>query len=557
MKEKDSKIVESNLEQEQARKTWSGITLKELYTPEDVRNIDYDKDIAASGEYPFTRGIYRDMYRGRLWTSREITGLGTPTQTNERLKFELESGARGLDVISDMPGQMGIDPDHPRAKGEVGRLGASLTTLLEMEQMLDGIPCDQITFVFDNSPAHIASTTLAQYLVANEKRGVSKDKLNFTIQNDPWHIFLCGGGAAGEERPLDLALKVRTDVLEYGVREGIQLYNQVNLYDMRELGVTAPQEIAFAFSIAIAYMDEALKRGLTIDEIVSRTAFVCSCHIDFFEEIAKFRAARRMWARLIRERYKSENKRSWRFRFGVHTAGCSLYPQQIPNNIVRVAYQVLAAALGGAQAIVPCCFDEPVSTPTAESHRLALRTQQIVAHELAITNVTDPLGGSYYVESLTNKVEEEANAVLRKIEELGGAGEALRTRWFDKQGEKSSIQHIKEIETGERIIIGVNAFTMHEEKTAGSFHRYDPEAERVVVAQLKELKQRRDNDKVRKALEKIQAQAEQSKRGDNINLIPAIIEAVRVYATLGEICGIMRQGYGYTYDVFDGIRAVL
>lgn len=545
-------LRQSYLEKAKRLTTWSGLPVKESYTPEDMEGVDYERDIANCGEYPYTRGIFKNMYRGRLWTRRQITGFGLPSQTNERLKFQIASGTSGLDVIIDNPGMYGIDADHPIAAGQAGRLGASLTTLLEMEQMLDGIPGDKVTQVFDNSGAIVSPVSMAQYLVANDKKGIDRGKLRLTVQNDPLHMRYNGIRISN---PIDLCLKMNADMVEYTVKNNLRVDNQVNLYDQREFGVNASQEIAFGFAIAIAYIEEALKRGLSIDDIAPRRAFVCSVHIDFFEEICKFRAARRMWARIIKERYRAQNPRSWLFRFGARTAGCSLPAQQIQNNIIRIAFESLAGVLGGAQAVVPCCYDEPVSIPTAESHQLALRTQQIIAYELGVTSVADPLGGSYYIESLTNKIEEDAWKILKEIEDMGGAPEAMRLEWIDREIEKANVQLNREIEAEDRIIVGLNAFTTEEEATPVSFHKYDPETERILINQLNETKRNRDNDKLKGVLEKLRAQSAQSKQGENINLMPVLMEATGLYATIGEIGGMIRQGYGYPYDPFDKIEA--
>jgi methylmalonyl-CoA mutase N-terminal domain/subunit len=320
----------------------------------------------------------------------------------------------------------------------------------------------------------------------------------------------------------------------------------VNLYDWREMGINAPQEIAFGFSVAMAYIDAALRRGLDIDEFAPRRAFYCSAHIDFFEEIAKLRAARRLWARIMKERYGAKDPRSLMFRFGVHTAGCSLFPQQPLNNIVRIAYEALAAVLGGVQSLHCCSYDEPIALPTEEAHRIAIRTQQILAYETGVANVTDPLGGSYYVESLTNRIEEEAVRIMGEIEKEGGALEAMKTGWFDREVEKAALKYQREIDSGERIIVGVNAFIAEREKeTPGGVHRVDLQSQRMQLEKVNELRRTRDNRKVREALGKLKGEAE---RGEQVNLMPAIIKAVSAYATRGEIMGTIRQVCGYSYD---------
>jgi len=366
MTEKKLDLTGSYQEKVERLETWSGFPVKGIYTPEDVAQIGYKEDLGNAGDYPFTRGAYAAMYRSKLWTKRGITGFGTASETNQRLKVQIQEGVSGLDVIRDVPGHHALDADHPMASGQVGRLGVSLSTAVEMRQLLDGLPGDKVTVAFDDASSINAPVTMAQYIVANERMGVAPDKLRFTIQNDPLHTRYCGFRIGN---PIDLCLKMNADQVEYAARNNLKVDNQVNLYDLREQGINAAQELGLGFSIAIAYLQEALKRGLTIDDVAPRRAFVLSCHIDFFEEICKFRAARRMWARIMKERFGAKNPRSWLFRFAGRTAGCSLPPHQIQNNIVRVAYETMASVLGGAQAVVPACFDEPVSIPTEEDRK--------------------------------------------------------------------------------------------------------------------------------------------------------------------------------------------
>lgn len=540
---KAERLTEAYFERPKKTETWSGFPLKEVYSPADTKDMDYGRDVAEPGQYPYTRGIYRDMYRGRYWTRREVCGYGTAADTNERLKFHLEEGASGLSVIPDIPSHMGMDGDHPRAMEEVGLQGAPLTSLKDMEDLVAGIPLDRISMSFNES-ACSCPITLAQYIIAAEKQGVDKAKLRGTIQNDPLHARYCGYRPAN---PIDLSVRTSTDIIEYCTTHmPLWVTGNVNMYDWREMGINAPQEIAFGFSVAMAYIDGALKRELDIDEFAPRRGFYCSAHIDFFEEIAKLRAARRMWARIMKERYSAKDGRSLMFRFGVHTAGCSLFPQQPLNNIIRIAYEALAAVLGGVQSLHCCSYDEPISLPTEQSHRVAIKTQQILAYETGVANVTDPLGGSYYVEALTNKIEEEAARILEEIEKLGGALEGMRTGWFDTEVEKAALKYQREIDSGERIIVGVNAFTIGREKeTPGGVHRVAAESQRLQVEKVRELKRTRDNGKVRLALRKVRQEAE---NGEQVNLMPAILEAVSVYATRGEIMGTIRQVYGYSYD---------
>ena len=543
MATKAAGLTEAYFERPKKTETWSGFPVKEVYGPEDMKDMDYKRDVGEPGQYPYTRGIYRDMYRGRYWTRREVCGYGTAADTNERLKFHLEEGASGLSVIPDIPSHMGMDGDHPRAGEEVGLQGAPLTSLKDMEDLVAGIPLDKISMSFNES-ACSCPVTLAQYIIAAEKQGVDKAKLRGTMQNDPLHARYCGYRPTN---PIDLSVRTSTDIIEYCTKHmPLWVTGNVNMYDWREMGINASQEIAFGFSVAMAYIDGALKRGLDIDEFAPRRGFYCSAHIDFFEEIAKLRAARRMWARIMKQSYGAKDARSLMFRFGVHTAGCSLFPQQPLNNIIRIAYEALAAVLGGVQSLHCCSYDEPISLPTEESHRLAIRTQQILAYETGVANVTDPLGGSYYVEALTNKIEEEATRILEEIESLGGALEGMRNGWFDAEVEKAALKYQREIDAGERIIVGVNAFTIGKEKeTPGGVHRVAPESQRLQVERVRELKQTRDEERVRAALGKLRQEAE---KGEKVNLMPPILEAVSVYATRGEIMGTVRQVYGYSYD---------
>jgi len=547
---KEERLTEAYFERPKKTETWSGFPVKEVYGPADTKDIDYDRDIGEPGQYPYTRGIYRDMYRGRYWTRREVCGYGTAADTNERLKFHLEEGASGLSVIPDIPSHMGMDGDHPRAMDEVGLQGAPLTSLKDMEDLVAGIPLDKISMSFNES-ACSCPVTLAQYVIAAEKQGIDQAKLRGTMQNDPLHARYCGYRPTN---PIDLSVKTSTDIIEYCTSHmPLWVTGNVNMYDWREMGINAPQEIAFGFSVAMAYIDDALRRGLDIDAFAPRRGFYCSAHVDFFEEIAKLRAARRMWAHIMKQRYQAKDARSLMFRFGVHTAGCSLFPQQPLNNIIRIAYEALAAVLGGVQSLHCCSYDEPISLPTEQSHRIAIRTQQILAYETAVANVTDPLGGSYYVEALTNKIEAEAAKILAEIEKLGGALEGMKSGWFDREVEKAALKYQREIDSGERIIVGVNTFTTGGERaTPGGVHRVAPESQRLQVEKVKELKQSRDNEKVRAALGKLRQEAE---KGEQVNLMPAILEAVSSDATRGEIMGTVRQACGYSYDPLEVIES--
>ena len=540
------KIDKAYYEKPKTNRTWSGFELKEIYKPKDVEGIAYDKDISDAGEYPFTRGVFSNMYRGRLWTRREVTGFGTPSDTNQRLKFQVREGASGLSIIPDLPTSMGIDVDHPLAKGDVGVCGVPMDSLHDMEQLLEGIPLDKVSTSFNESSCS-CPVTMAQYIIVSENQGVAQAKLRGTMQNDPLHGRYCG---FRPNSPVDLSLKLAVDIIEYCTKH-MPLWNtgNVNLYDLRETGINAPQEIAFGFALATAYMETAINRGLDVDDFAPRRAFFCSTHMDFFEEIAKLRAARRMWARIMKDKYGAKNPKSWMFRFGGQTSGCALVPQQPLNNVVRVAFQGLAAILGGIQSLACCSYDEPIALPTEEAQRLALRTQEIIAHELGVTNVADPLGGSYYIESLTNKIEEEAASILKEIEAVGGTIEALKSGWFDQEIETAALKRQKEVDSGERVVVGVNAYVgADEEKTPLGVHRTRSEAEGIQIESVKNLKETRDKTRASEALERLYDEAG---KGDNNNLMPWIMDACKAYTTIGEIIGTIRQANGLSYDPLD------
>jgi len=550
MEDKFDKIEKAYKEGVSRLNTWSGFPVKEMYTPEDIKDIDYEKDIANPGEYPFTRGIHDSMFRGRVWTKREVAGFGLPKDTNERVKYLIDQGQSGINIINDLPTAMGVDSDHPLAKEEAGSVGATFTSLQDMEDIVEGIPLDKV------SMSVIVSTTaspivLAQYIAVAQKKGIDLVKLRGSIQNEPLKGRYCGYSPSTSH--VDLCLQTSADIIEFCSKNMPQWYTtNVNLYDLRETGINAAQEIAFGFSMAIAYIENVLKRGLDIDEFAPRIGFYCSAHIDFFEEVSKLRAARRMWAKIMKERFNAQKKKSITFKFGVHTAGCSLVPQQPLNNVIRVAYESLAAVLGGVQSLHCCSYDEPIALPTEESHRLALRTQQILACETGVANVVDPLAGSYYVESLTNKIEDEAAKIIREIDELGGMIPAIETGWIDREIDKAAFQYQKEIETGERVVVGVNKFTIPpEEDVQGKYHKNPSAVTEKRISTLNELRDTRDNKKLEATLKKLNEVA--AKKQDE-NLLPLIIESVKAYGTIGEILGTIRMGFGYHYDPFEMIN---
>ncbi|MEE9203077.1 MAG: methylmalonyl-CoA mutase family protein [Dehalococcoidia bacterium] len=538
------RLEEAYREKPKKPTTWSGLPLKEFYGPQDAEGIDYQGEVGDPGEYPLTRGVHKDMYRGRYWTRREVCGFGLPEESNRRLRFHMAEGASGLSVIFDLPVQMGLDADHPKAKGEVGVQGAPISTLRDMDALLGDIPLDKITMSFDESVSLCCAVTLAQYIAVAQKQGVEPARLRGTIQNDSLHIRYCGFSIS---TPIDLSVKMSVDIIEYCTRY-MPSWNtiNINLYDLRETGINAPQEVAFGLSLATAYVEETLKRGLSVDQFAPRMAFYCSSHVDFFEEIAKLRAARKLWARIMKERFGAEDPRSWRFRFGVHTAGCSLVPQQPLNNAIRVAYQALAAVLGGAQSLHCCSYDEPICLPTENSNRLALRTQQMLAFETGVANVADPLGGSYYVESLTRQVEEEAERIMEEIDGMGGAIAASNNGWFDREIDKAALKYQQEVESGEKAVVGVNTFVQPPEtETPGGVLRIAPDTEEEMVRRLRELKQTRDQAGLRKSIEELRRHAE---IGEKENLIPFVIDAVKADATIAEVIGTIRQANGLSYD---------
>ena len=536
-------LLASYFEKAKQAATWSGLPLRESYGPADRRDADYAKEVGDPGEYPFTRGVHRNMYRGRYWTKREVCGLGSPKDTNERMRYLAEEGGGGLNPIVDHACFLGLDADHPLAVEEVGVTGVHICCLPDMEALTEGIPLDKVSMSLIAASC-VAPLILAQYLVVAEQRGIDQACLRGTIQNDPIHMRYCGARPAV---PTDLALKTAVDTIEYSARH-LPYWNPttVNLYDLREQGITAAQEIAFAFGIAQLYVDGTLERGLKIDDFAPRLAFYVSAHIDFFEEIAKMRAARRIWAQLMKEKYGAQDPRSMKFRFAVHTAGCSLVPQQPLNNVIRIAYEALAAVLGGVQSLHCCAYDEPIALPSEEAHRLALRTQQILSYETGVAGVADPLGGSYYIEALTDRLEEATRRVMQQVEEQGGMLAALNSGWLDREMEKAALERQRELECGEKIIVGVNAYVTEQEKeTPGGVQRIPRQSCAEQVAAVARLRRERDQAAVRRAIDHLRAEID---KGPKHNLIPAIQQCVKAYATNGEILGTIRMAYGHSYD---------
>ncbi len=540
--------LKSYYEKPQSTKTWSGYDTKELYTPDDLANKDYKTEIGDAGDFPFTRGIHRNMFRGRYWTRREVVGIGSPADTHERAAFCFEQGGTGLNTIADVTYEMGLDADHPWAQSEVGLTGVNITSIKDMETLVGDIPLDKVSWSLITAST-AAAATMAQYVAVAQQKNYDISCLRGSIQNDPIHFRYCGFRPAC---PLDLSIKLGADVMEYCTRNMPKFYyTTLNMYDLREQGITAHQEVAYGFGIAMCYIDELLRRGLHIDAFAPRFTFYVSCHVDFFEEIAKIRAARRMWARLLKEKYGAKDPRSMQFRFAVHTAGCSLVPQQPLNNIVRIAYQALAAVLGGVQSLHCCSYDEPMCLPTEKGHLQALRTQQILAYETGVTNVADPLGGSYFVESLTDKIEEEALKCMKEIEDMGGMAEAIRTEWLDRKFESEAVLRQKEVDARDKLIVGVNIFTSDvETKTPLGVQRISKQSALQQISEVQELKRTRNVPKLCEAIERLREDAASGK-----NTIPAMIEATKAMATTAELLGTVRQVMGYSYDPMEIVES--
>ncbi len=514
--------------------TTSGAPVERLYTPLDIANLDYQRDLGFPGQYPFTRGVHPTMYRGRLWTMRMFAGFGTAEETNARYKYLLEHGETGLSVAFDMPTLYGYDTDDPHALGEFGKCGVAVSSLADMEILFDGIPVDEITTSMTiNSPAAVI---WAMYIVAAEKRGIPMKVLGGTIQNDILKEYIAQKEFIFPPEP---SMRLVVDTFEFGSKY-LPRWNTISIsgYHIREAGATAAQELAFTLADGFEYVKWGIERGLDVDEFAPRLSFFFNAHNDFFEEIAKFRAARRIWAREMKERFGAKNPRSWWMRFHTQTAGCSLTAQQPENNIVRTAIQALAAVLGGTQSLHTNSMDEALALPSEHAVRIALRTQQIIAHESGVVNTVDPLAGSYFVEALTNRLEEEAYEYFRKIEAMGGMLAAIERGFPQQEIAESAYRYQREIDTKERIIVGVNDYVTEEPLTIPLLEM-DREGERRQIERLKRVRRVRDNRAVREKLVVL----EKAARGSD-NLMPYILDAVREYATLGEICGVFREVFG-------------
>jgi len=532
------KGVEKTLDKRPERKkefvNASGIPLERAYTPAELPDFNYLADLGFPGEYPYTRGVQPTMYRGRLWTMRQYAGFGTAAETNQRYHYLLDQGQTGLSVAFDLPTQIGYDSDHELARGEVGKVGVAIDSVRDMETLFQGIPLDKVTTSMTiNAPAAVL---LAMYIVVAEGQGVARERLGGTIQNDILKEYTSRGTYIFPPRP---SMRIICSIFDYCTRE-VPRWNSISIsgYHMREAGATAVQEVAFTLANGIAYVKAAVDSGLDVDKFGGRLSFFFNAHLDFFEEAAKFRAARRLWARIMRERFKAENPRAWTLRFHTQTAGVSLTAAQPMNNIMRVAYQALSAVLGGTQSLHTNSYDEALALPSEQAVKIALRTQQIVAHEIGAAEVVDPLAGSYYVEKLTDEIEKRAEEYIKRIDEMGGAVKAIERGFIQREIEDSAYRYQKEIEKEERVVVGVNKYR-EESRPPEGLLKVNPAVRENQIERINRLKEERDSGQVDKTL----AALEKAAQGDD-NLMPPIVEAVRAEATLGEICGVLRKVFG-------------
>ena len=536
-REWEEKYVEPLLKKAPERKkefkTYSGIVVDRVYTPEDVE-IDYETKLSYPGVYPFTRGVYPTMYRGRVWTMRQYAGFGTAEETNKRYKYLLEQGQTGLSVAFDLPTQIGYDSDHPMALGEVGKVGVAIDTLEDMQVLFDGIPLGKVStsMTINSTCAQI----LSMYVAIAEMQGVDKSGLRGTVQNDMLKEYIARGTYIFPPEP---SLRLSTDIIMYCAKE-MPKWNSISIsgYHMEEAGATPVQEIAFTLADGITYVERVIERGMDVDAFAPRLSFFFAAGNNLIEEVAKFRAARRLWAKIMKDRFNAKNPRSMMLRFHVQTAGCTLTAQQPENNIVRVTLQALAAVLGGAQSLHTNSYDEALSLPTEKAVRIALRTQQIIAEESGVADVVDPLGGSYYLEWLTDKIEEEAMRYIERIDEMGGMVKAIEAGYVQREIQRSAYEKQKAIDEGEIVVVGVNKYQI-EEDIQIDILRIDEEMIRKQIERLKKFRENRDKDKLEKALNALAKAAE----GDE-NLMPYIYEAVKARATLGEMTDVLREVFG-------------
>ncbi|NYT14226.1 MAG: methylmalonyl-CoA mutase family protein [Candidatus Methanofastidiosa archaeon] len=532
--EKYNKTISKFPERKKEFYTSSNIPVGVQYSPIDIEGIDYCNDIGNAGEYPFTRGVQPNMFRGKLWTMRQYAGFGSAEETNKRYKFLLSEGQTGLSVAFDLPTQIGYDSDSQMSFGEVGKVGVAIDSLEDMEILFDGIPLDKVsTSMTINSTAAIL---LAMYIAVGEKQGVAPEKLRGTIQNDILKEYVARGTYIF---PPKESMRIITDIFEFCTKN-LPEWNTISIsgYHIREAGATAVQEVAFTLADGIAYVEAAIKAGLQVDEFGKRLSFFFNSHNNFIEEIAKFRAARRIWARLMKERFGAKDPKALMLRFHTQTGGSTLTAQQPENNIIRVTMQALAAVFGGTQSLHTNSMDEALALPSEKAVTVALRTQQVIAYESGVADTVDPFAGSYYVEYLTNKIEEEVNKYFDKIDSLGGMVKSIEGGYIQKEIQDSAYKYQKAIEKRDSIVVGLNKFTM-EEKLPEELLKVNPEVEKLQIEKLKKLKSKRDNAKVKDLLEKIEDAARNDK-----NVMPPILEAVKSYATLGEISDSLRKVFG-------------
>jgi methylmalonyl-CoA mutase, N-terminal domain len=512
----------------------SGIPIKRLYTPLDSREENYLSQIGFPGSYPFTRGVQPTMYRGRHWTMRQYAGFASAEESNRRYKFLLEQGQTGLSVAFDLPTQIGYDSDHEMAMGEVGKVGVAIDSLKDVETLFDGIPLDQVsTSMTINAPAAIL---MAMYIAVAEKQGIGLNNLRGTIQNDILKEYSSRGTFIFPPKP---SMRIVTDIFSY-CSNNVPQWNTISIsgYHIREAGSTAVQEVAFTLANGIAYVEAAIQAGLPVDSFGPRLSFFFNAHLDFFEEVAKYRAARRLWAKIMKERFGAKDPRSLMIRFHTQTAGCTLTAQQPVNNVVRVAFQALAAVLGGTQSLHTNSMDEALCLPSEQAVQIALRTQQLIAYETGVVDSVDPLGGSFYLESLTEEIFERAQQYIRKIDDMGGAAAAVEKGYIQREIQESAYKYQREIESLERVVVGLNRFQVEEEKPSNLL-RVDPTVRVAQIENLKKLKAARSSERVRNTLSSLKRVAE----GEG-NLMVPILEAVKAYATLGEICDCLRSVFG-------------
>ena len=533
----NAKVEKANEKYPERKKqfvTGSNASVNRVYTPLDQGDFDYRTQLGLPGEFPYTRGVQPTMYRGRFWTMRQYAGFGTAEESNARYKYLLDQGQTGLSVAFDLPTQIGYDSDHPLSEGEVGKVGVAIDSLADMEVLFDGIPLDKVsTSMTINAPAAVL---LAMYIAVAEKQGVSPEALNGTIQNDILKEYIARGTYIFPPSP---SMRLITDIFEFCAKQ-VPSWNTISIsgYHIREAGSTAVQEVAFTLADGIAYVQAAIKAGLGVDDFAPRLSFFFNAHNDLFEEIAKFRAARRVWAHLMRDRFGAKNPKSWMLRFHTQTGGSTLTAQQPDNNIIRGTLQALAAVLGGTQSLHTNSRDEALALPTEEAVRIALRTQQVIAYESGSAETVDPLAGSYYIESLTDRIEKEVLTYIKRIDDLGGAVKAIEQGYVQQEIQDSAYAWQMDVEKGERIIVGLNKFQVRENAPKGLL-RVDPEVGERQKRKLAALKETRDAASVEKALVSLRNAA----RGSD-NLMAPILDAVRVYATLGEICGVLREEFG-------------